>query len=296
VSGAVALLHELIPDANNPRLVEQLRLRAAPPPIPGTPRPDTAYGYGVLNLGPPIPPVVAPGQAPTTFAGYASGGQQVPPTESPAWSWSQYAVGADSTTLQYSARVFGLRDPTAAELLLGSPEEVGVPLAQLTVPGQPGSGGCVEVASYTILEQPPSPGSPAGGASGPCRALTDPAFAASDALCPALQISPPPQSGGEALRPPGYCGFADISGTVTSLDLRGPLAGHPVSELIELIRQGKVSLSFRSAALPGGAIRGQLVGWSDTPSPDQAAPDVPAPDEAVLSDSTRRTDGRRRKR
>jgi hypothetical protein len=79
-----------------------------------------------------------------------------------------------------------------------------------------------------------------------------------------LLVAPPPESPPEgAGRPAGNCGFSDIFGTVTKLDLLGPLAGRPVSELIDLIRQGKVSFTLSSSALPAGAIRGQLVPWGN---------------------------------
>jgi hypothetical protein len=266
VAGALALLHDLLPAASNVQLVEQLRTRAGLPPVPGIARPDTTYGYGVLSLGPPGPRGNPEPSTPVrpSFAAYASGNQQVPGTDSPAWSWSEFGIGNDATTLQYSARVFGLRNASKAQLRLGSPDEPGATVAELNVPGQPGSSGCVEVASYTIVEQPIGLGPVPPGAASPCAGLIQPAAASSDALCPSLLVAPPPESPGEgAGRPPGYCGFSDIFGTVTKLDLLGPLAGRPVSELIDLIRQGKVSFTLSTSALPVGAIRGQLVPWGD---------------------------------
>src|SRR4051794_30592954 len=47
-------------------------------------------------------------------------------------------------------------------------------------------------------------------------------------------------------------------GTATAANLTGPLTGHPLSDLIDLIEQGRAYTNVHTSAHPGGEIRGQL--------------------------------------
>jgi hypothetical protein len=47
-------------------------------------------------------------------------------------------------------------------------------------------------------------------------------------------------------------------GTITSADLKGPLAGKQVSDLIQLIEDGKAYVNIHTRQHPNGEIRGQL--------------------------------------
>src|SRR3982751_4906927 len=87
------------------------------------------------------------------FAAFQSGDQETPPNGSPAWSYAVFNVSADGSTITYSARVFGLANPTDAHLHLGPPGVAGPIVVPLMVPGQPGSSGCVNVASGATLER-----------------------------------------------------------------------------------------------------------------------------------------------
>ena len=48
------------------------------------------------------------------------------------------------------------------------------------------------------------------------------------------------------------------SGTFTSANLVGPLAGHPLSDLIDAIESGNAYVNVHTVAHTGGEIRGQL--------------------------------------
>jgi hypothetical protein len=49
-----------------------------------------------------------------------------------------------------------------------------------------------------------------------------------------------------------------VSGTITSADLKGPLAGKQVTDLIRLIEDGKAYVNLQTHENPNGEIRGQL--------------------------------------
>jgi Cu/Zn superoxide dismutase len=57
-------------------------------------------------------------------------------------------------------------------------------------------------------------------------------------------------------------------GTITSADLKGPLAGKQVSELIKLIEDGKAYVNVHTRQHPNGEIRGQLTTTSSSSSSD----------------------------
>ena len=57
---------------------------------------------------------------PADFQASLSGGQETPGNASPAFGQAQFWIGADGTSLSYSARIFGLANPVAAHLHLGS--------------------------------------------------------------------------------------------------------------------------------------------------------------------------------
>ena len=54
------------------------------------------------------------------------------------------------------------------------------------------------------------------------------------------------------------------SGTITSADLKGPLAGKHVSDLIKLIEDGKAYANVHTRQHPNGEIRGQLTSSSSS--------------------------------
>ena len=60
------------------------------------------------------------------------------------------------------------------------------------------------------------------------------------------------------------------SGTITSADLKGPLAGKHVSDLIRLIEDGKAYANVHTRQHPNGEIRGQLTSSSSSSSSDIA--------------------------
>jgi Cu/Zn superoxide dismutase len=53
-------------------------------------------------------------------------------------------------------------------------------------------------------------------------------------------------------------------GTITSADLKGPLAGKQVSDLIQLIQDGKAYVNVHTRQHPNGEIRGQLTSVSSS--------------------------------
>jgi hypothetical protein len=61
-------------------------------------------------------------------------------------------------------------------------------------------------------------------------------------------------------------------GTITSADLKGPLAGKQVSDLIKLIEDGKAYVNVHTRQHTNGEIRGQLTSLSssDTANEDDA--------------------------
>jgi CHRD domain-containing protein len=49
-----------------------------------------------------------------------------------------------------------------------------------------------------------------------------------------------------------------VSGTITSADLKGPLAGKQITDLIRLIEDGKAYVNIHTDQNSNGKIRGQL--------------------------------------
>jgi hypothetical protein len=47
-------------------------------------------------------------------------------------------------------------------------------------------------------------------------------------------------------------------GTATTTDLRGPLAGQPISALVALLESGDAYVNVHTSQFPGGEIRGQV--------------------------------------
>jgi CHRD domain len=67
-------------------------------------------------------------------------------------------------------------------------------------------------------------------------------------------------------------------GTITSADLKGPLAGKQVSDLIQLIQDGKAYVNVHTRQHPNGEIRGQLTSVSsssDTANEDDGSSPSP---------------------
>jgi CHRD domain-containing protein len=66
-------------------------------------------------------------------------------------------------------------------------------------------------------------------------------------------------------------------GTITSADLKGPLAGKQVSDLIQLIQDGKAYVNVHTRQHPNGEIRGQLTSSSssDTANEDDVSSSSP---------------------
>jgi hypothetical protein len=58
-------------------------------------------------------------------------------------------------------------------------------------------------------------------------------------------------------------------GTITSADLKGPLAGKQVSDLIQLIEDGKAYVNVHTTQHPNGEIRGQLTSSSSSDTGNQ---------------------------
>jgi len=217
---------------------------------------------GADTLAEPGSPPAGQGTATTSspdFAAFQSGDQETPPNGSPAWSYAVFNLSADGSTITYSARAFGLANPTDAHLHLAPPGVAGPVVVPIEVPGQPGSSGCVNVATGVTFEHAGTGSGavsgcesvfPSGSSTGtsttfrtvdqPCRQLLSGSFATSSAT--------------------GICGFADISGTITAADLTGPLAGRTMSDLLAAIRAGNIYVNFHTAAFPAGEIRGQLMG------------------------------------
>lgn len=57
---------------------------------------------------------------------------------------------------------------------------------------------------------------------------------------------------------PGVSGSVQIQGYLTAADLTGPLAGHPLQDLISALRRGTAYLNVYTVRHPDGEIRGQL--------------------------------------
>jgi hypothetical protein len=55
------------------------------------------------------------------------------------------------------------------------------------------------------------------------------------------------------------------NGTITAADLVGPLAGHPLSDLIALMDQGQTYTNVHTTEHPGGVTRGQIGHGGPTP-------------------------------
>lgn len=47
-------------------------------------------------------------------------------------------------------------------------------------------------------------------------------------------------------------------GTITDKDLKGPLAGKTIADLVKMIKSGDAYVNVHTAAHPGGEVRGQL--------------------------------------
>lgn len=62
-----------------------------------------------------------------------------------------------------------------------------------------------------------------------------------------------------------------VSGTITSFDLKGPLAGKQLSDLVRLIQDGRAYTNVHTEQHPNGVIRGQLISSSaDTSNTDNS--------------------------
>jgi len=63
-----------------------------------------------------------------------------------------------------------------------------------------------------------------------------------------------------ALAPPGQGRFSGVlaEGTITAANLVGPLAGHPLSDLIAEMRAGNTYANVHTDQYLGGEIRGQI--------------------------------------
>jgi len=252
---------------------------------------------GADTLADPASPTGVQGTTVTSspdFAAFQSGDQETPPNGSPAWSYAVFDVSADGSAITYSARVFGLANPIDAHLHLAPPGVAGPVVVPLDVPGQPGTSGCVDVATGATFERTgtgsgavsgcasvlPSGTSASGGSSSgfrsadePCRQLLDGSSATSSAT--------------------GICGFADISGTITAADLTGPLAGRTMGDLLAAIRSGNIYVNLHTAAFPAGEIRGQLMGsgtGSNTTSTTQTTTSTTSPNTTTTNDSTDSTE------
>jgi hypothetical protein len=212
---------------------------------------------GADTLADPDSPTAVEAAATTNpdFAAYSSGDQEVPPNDSPAWGYAVFNLSDDGSTLTYSARAFGLFNPVDAHLHLAPPGVAGPVVAPLMVPGQPGSYGCVNVATGATFERTGTATS--GWVSGcesvfPSDTATSATFRPVDQPCRQLVDG---SSGGS-----GLCGFADIAGTITAANLTGPLAGRTISDLVAAIRAGDIYINLHTQAFPAGEIRGQLMG------------------------------------
>ena len=147
-------------------------------------------GCGLLALAPaiagaddpvlPSPSDDAPAVAtsPADFVANLSGGQETPGNASPAFAAAEFRLGADGTSMSYSARVFGLADPTVAHLHLGPLGVSGPIVVPLHAPGQPGTSGCAAIVSSgatTLGGSTDHPGaddgSPGGAAGDDCAAI-----------------------------------------------------------------------------------------------------------------------------
>lgn len=61
---------------------------------------------------------------------------------------------------------------------------------------------------------------------------------------------------GEA--PPGLFNGELAKGTITAADLVGPLAGHPLADLLDAMEDGNTYANVHTVVNPGGEIRGQI--------------------------------------
>ena len=82
--------------------------------------------------------------SPADFVASLTGGQEVPGNASPAFGVAEFRLSDDGTSLSYSARVFGLANPTVAHLhqgAIGVSGSIVVPLEapsiQIAVPPLP---------------------------------------------------------------------------------------------------------------------------------------------------------------
>lgn len=57
---------------------------------------------------------------------------------------------------------------------------------------------------------------------------------------------------------PGRFDGVLAEGTITSANLVGPLAGHPLSDLVDLLESGGAYVNVHTSQYPGGEIRGQV--------------------------------------
>jgi CHRD domain len=195
--------------------------------------------------------------ADSDFAAYSSGDQETPPNDSPAWGYAVFDLGADGSILTYSGRAFGLFNPSDAHLHLAPPGVAGPIVVPLMVPGQPGSSGCVNVATGETFERTGTATSgPVSGCESvfPSGTATSATFRPADKPCRQLVDGSSDAS--------GLCGFADISGTITAANLTGPLAGRTMSDLVAAIRAGDIYINLHTRQFPAGEIRGQLIGQS----------------------------------
>jgi len=111
---------------------------------------------GADTIADPGSPTAVQGTTVTSspdFAAFQSGDQETPPNVSPAWSYVVFNLSADGSTPTYAARAFGLANPNGAHLHLGAPGVAGPIVVPLKVPGQPGTSGCVNVATGATFER-----------------------------------------------------------------------------------------------------------------------------------------------
>jgi hypothetical protein len=77
-----------------------------------------------------------------------------------------------------------------------------------------------------------------------------------DCACPVVAFLYP--SAPPAVLIPGTTNGVLMSGTITAANLRGSLAGQPLSALIDQMAAGNTYVNVHTSLVPGGEIRGQI--------------------------------------